>query len=66
MTGKSLHDEIEDLDLARRQPRKPRAERALRFFEILLFEAPGERAVDRRNELGVVDRLFDKVFALRI
>ena len=39
MAGESLHHQIEDFDLARRQPGKSGVERALRSLQTLLFEA---------------------------
>jgi hypothetical protein len=32
----------------------------------LLLELPRQRPVDRRNELGVIDRLFDEIFGPRL
>jgi hypothetical protein len=66
VTRESLHDEIEDFDLSRCQSRKFQTESLLRLPEILLFERPRKCPVDRRNELGIVHRLFDKVLRSRL
>src|SRR5262249_13305321 len=47
VAGESIRHQIENLDLARRQPGKSSVERALRSLQIQLFEAPGKRAIDR-------------------
>jgi hypothetical protein len=61
VASESVHHQIENLDSARRQPGKSSVERALRSLHIQVFEAPGKRAIDRRNQLPVVHRLFDEV-----
>jgi len=62
VTREPFHHEIKDFDLAGCQSCEPIAESTLRLLKILLLETPCKRPVDRGNELGVVNRLFDKVF----
>jgi hypothetical protein len=66
VTRKPLHDEIEDFDLSRGQSRELQTEILLRLPEILLLERPRKCPVDRRHELGIVHRFFDKVFRSRL
>jgi hypothetical protein len=47
LAGESVRHQIENLDLARRQPGKSSVERALRSLQIQVFEAPGKRATPR-------------------
>ena len=65
VAGEPVHYQIENLDLARRQPGKSRVERALRSLRIQVFEAPGKRAIDCCDQLPVVNRLFDEVLCSR-
>src|SRR5262249_3982764 len=66
VAGESVRYQIENLDLARRQPGKSSVKRALRSLQIQVFEAPGKRAIDRCNQLPVVNRLFDEVLCSRL
>ena len=61
VAGEPVRYQIENLDLARRQPGKSSLDRALRSLRIQVFEAPGKRAIDRCDQLPVVNRLFDSV-----
>ena len=66
VAGETVRHQIEDLDLARRQLSKSSVERALRSLQIQVFEAPGQGAIDRCNQLPVVNRLFDEVLSSRL
>jgi len=64
--SEAVHDQIEDLDLSRCQSREFLTKSHLRFVQILLLDRPRKCPVDRCDELGIVDRFFDKVFRSRL
>src|SRR6266540_5966718 len=66
LAGVTGSDEVENLDLARRQARKLGRQRLYRFLLSLLLEQARQPAIDRRDELHIVDRLLDEVLRTRL
>ena len=61
-TREPFHNQIENFDLSRRQSCEPFAESILCLGRTMPLKPLREGSVDRRNELGVVNRFFNEIF----